>query len=577
MPTTVEAFRIFIASPAGLDQERQAVRDEIARFNDLSMHEAGAAFTAAGWEAVAGGGRRPQELINEHLETCDYLILLLCDRWGTPPSLQGNFTSGTEEEFRLADELRSHKDKPMTDILILFKGVSETQLSDPGEQLQKVLAFKKDLQDSKEWFYKTFDDIEGLRREVGTKLLSWAKLTDSRRLEPQTATGPKIESTSTGDEARAADSGGVELRADGRTLLELAETYALRGLRTQAETTYAKATAEGDVNALESYSRFLRQTGRLAKSLEVNKHLLDLLTDNPATTAVQRAKVMTNIGITQRKQGQLRESRYSLQEAIQTIGEESDADAFESLAYALDNLGITQQRGGDVSAAQRSYEHALALREETGDLEAQAKTRINLARLQKRSGDLGSARENCEKAISTLEQSSDKASLAGALSALGEILEAESDLEEAEKVCRRALEINETLGRPDNIALSLSQVARVLIDRDRLVDAERYAERALEENERTSNYEGTVASWHLLGRIMGRTGREQRAIGLLENAVSGYRKMGNPTGEGWALLHQAEVLRKLGQAAEATEAIRTASRLADDSGNAALSSAIVEL
>ena len=188
MPKTVEAFRVFLASPSGLEAERRAVHDEVVRFNEQLMHDAGAAFTALGWETVPGGGRRPQDAINEVLETCDFMILLLWNRWGTAPSVDSDFTSGTEEEFVLADQLRHNTDRPMNDILILFKGVPEAQLSDPGEQLKKVLEFKNSLEDSKKWLYKTFDDIDGLRQEVGARLLAWAKLTGSRQVDLQANT-----------------------------------------------------------------------------------------------------------------------------------------------------------------------------------------------------------------------------------------------------------------------------------------------------------------------------------------------------------------------------------------------------
>lgn len=153
------------------------MRDEIQRFNQDFMHESLAAFSAEGWERVPGGKRRAQELINEQLRQCDFMILMLWNRWGTVPGGEGVHTSGTEEEFRLASQLIDSTDHPMGDALLLFKGVSEAQLSDPGDQLKKVLSFKNELEESKDWLYKTFDSVDELRSEVRSRLLAWAKVT----------------------------------------------------------------------------------------------------------------------------------------------------------------------------------------------------------------------------------------------------------------------------------------------------------------------------------------------------------------------------------------------------------------
>ena len=174
MPTSVEVYKLFIASPGGLEAERTAVQEEVARFSNLFL-DIGIAFDACGWEDVAGGARRPQEMINELVKRCDYMILLLGSRWGSQPANAERFASGTEEEFHLAMSCIDQAAYPMTDILVLFKGVPEAQLNDPGPQLRRVLDFKQELEDSKRFLYKTFDDVEGLRREVWTRLHGWAR------------------------------------------------------------------------------------------------------------------------------------------------------------------------------------------------------------------------------------------------------------------------------------------------------------------------------------------------------------------------------------------------------------------
>ena len=572
MSSQVVAFRVFIASPGGLDDERRTIRDEIEKFNRELLHDSGAAFTPEGWESVPGGRRRAQELINEHLERCDYMIMVLWNRWGSPPAQGSTYSSGTEEEFALAESLIERADRPMSDILVLFKGVPDSQLQDPGPQLQKVLEFKTRLEDSKEWLYKTFDDLPSLQREVSSRLLSWAKLTGSAQISAAVADVDGVERpdtslTSADLHVKAAPPVTSE-QVDGESILEVAEDLARQGLNTQAEAAYAKAIADSDLASLESYARFLRQTGRAAKSLQINRQVLEQLAPlgDSVDTAIRRARVMTNIGITERKQGDLHKSRYSLAEAIQTVSKVG-AEAAGVHAYALDNAGITAVRSGDMRSAMEHYQRSLAVRNEAHDDVGKAKTLVNIARLHKRLGDLEMATGACEEAIAILRGSEDESALATAVAALGEVLEAVPDLPGAEMAYRESLEINERIGRPGNIALSLTQVARLLIDRNDLVEAERYAKRALADNEQAANYEGVVATRTLLGRILGLTGREGPALGLLDEAVSGYMEMGNPTGEGWARYHSAQVEARMGNLSAAKESLTKAGNLADSVGN----------
>lgn len=578
MSSRIDAFKVFIASPGGLEDERSAVRDEIRSFNDSLMHEYGVAFSTEGWENVPGGIRRAQAAINEVVEGCDYMILILGSRWGISPAKDGKFTSGTEEEFYLASECIERADSPMADILVLFKGVPEEQLSDPGEQLSKVLEFKKLLEDSKEIFYKTFDDLISLRQEVRNRLRGWARPSSEGTsmtggLGPHDGPTRDTTSTSPGSE----QNNFLIQEPAGASALRIAEEYEAKGLMTQAEAVYAKAIVDPDVRSLEKYARFLRRTGRLRKSLEVNRRVLDQLasSDDSTKTIAERARILTSIGIVERKLGDLRESRYSLHEAVETA-REGGAKTLDALAYSLDNLGITASQSGHSSQAADYFAQALAARKTTGDIAGQGRTLTNLARLYKRSGDIERAKQSCAEAIELLEQLDERSALASAHAAMGEILELESDLVGAEKSYRAALTINEALGMPDNIVMSLIQVARILIDRGDLVEAERFAHRAFDENERTSNCQGATASTHLLGRIFGQTGREVLAIGLLEDAISSYAAMRNPHGEGWARFHLAELQRRSGHNAEAAQSMERVRSLADLTGNAQLRALAVE-
>ena len=125
MPSTLQELKVFIASPNGLDEIREAFRDTLREFNDADIHRRTAVFTPVGWELTLGGYKRPQALINEDLEKCDYFVLVLWDRWGSPPDNEGKYTSGCEEEFHLAVDCAEDPNRPMEDLIVFFKEVDE--------------------------------------------------------------------------------------------------------------------------------------------------------------------------------------------------------------------------------------------------------------------------------------------------------------------------------------------------------------------------------------------------------------------------------------------------------------------
>ena len=138
MPKDIRHYRVFIASPSGLDDERRAFRDVLYDFNNRDGIHRGMHFDPWGWELTLGQHGRPQETINREVRESDYLILVLHDRWGTPPGDPSNlYSSGTEEELNVATQCLKDFQFPMKQIVMLFKSVHPRQLADPGSALQK--------------------------------------------------------------------------------------------------------------------------------------------------------------------------------------------------------------------------------------------------------------------------------------------------------------------------------------------------------------------------------------------------------------------------------------------------------
>ncbi|GAH77917.1 unnamed protein product, partial [marine sediment metagenome] len=96
---------------------------------------------------------RPQKLINRDVDSCDLFVGILWRRWGQNT---GKYSSGFEEEFIRACDRRRKTGKP--EIWLYFKTIDEENVKDPGDQLKKVLKFKKEQIELKELLFKEFND-----------------------------------------------------------------------------------------------------------------------------------------------------------------------------------------------------------------------------------------------------------------------------------------------------------------------------------------------------------------------------------------------------------------------------------
>lgn len=178
-----KVLRVFLASPGDLAEERRLAKAVVDDINDCWASELGYQVQLIGWEDTVSVFGRPQSIINQDLERCELFIGMLYKRWGTPPSSEGPYTSGFEEEFEIS--VRNHRKVGRPQISLFFKLVDDDQLRDPGEELKKVLAFKQKIQDERLVLYEQFSDLveceRKLRRCISRYLLR-VREADSKRL-----------------------------------------------------------------------------------------------------------------------------------------------------------------------------------------------------------------------------------------------------------------------------------------------------------------------------------------------------------------------------------------------------------
>lgn len=99
MPFSSETYRVLIASPSDLSEERQTATDAVNEWNSLHAADMGIVLLPVKWEthATPQTGVRPQDAINRQLvEDCDLLVGMFWTKIGTST---GVAESGTVEEI----------------------------------------------------------------------------------------------------------------------------------------------------------------------------------------------------------------------------------------------------------------------------------------------------------------------------------------------------------------------------------------------------------------------------------------------------------------------------------------------
>jgi hypothetical protein len=160
----------FLASPGDLAAERKVAKQIADELNSMLSQQLNVHIELVGWEETVSTAGRPKEIINRDLERCDVFIGMIWKRWGSAPDNESKYQSGFEEEFAIATAGNTQKKKPL--ISMFFKQVEAAALNDPGEQLQKVMQFRKKIVEEKKLLFKDFEttvDFENLIRKCIVK------------------------------------------------------------------------------------------------------------------------------------------------------------------------------------------------------------------------------------------------------------------------------------------------------------------------------------------------------------------------------------------------------------------------
>ena len=436
MPKSLTCFRVFIASPGGLSDERKAFREEIDDYNKTDAIERGYYFHPVGWEETLGGVGRPQKFINEDIEKSDFLVLLLWDRWGSPPDISSSgFSSGTEEEYHLALKCHESNDFPMKNIVLMFKAVDPHQMADPGVQLQMVLDFRKQHEEKKTHHFHTFDSLDNYRKQLRRYLASWIRDeekglgTDISVPTPVIPTEYKVDNTGNNEQKSPI----VPIDP----VLVKAWTLADEGRLTEAEIEFAKALVSGHtLKAFNAYGRFLCRVGRLDQAISMFKGMISLAEEQNDQLTLSNS--YNNLGNVLQTRGNYKDAELMFRKSVD-IYEILGRQKGKAIAYC--NLGNMLQARKDYEGAMQMYQKSIEIYEQQNNQEGLAIVSGNLGNMSQNLGDTVGAKRLYNISLDLYIKKRDREGIAICLSNIGNILYLQGDLDGAERILKKSLKI----------------------------------------------------------------------------------------------------------------------------------------
>jgi len=165
-------LQVFISSPSDVDRERQEAIKVIDDVNRTLGAKLGFFLRVVNWHKFRPAGENPAKFIEKQLKNCDLFLMIFDRRFGSRPTPDSEYESGTEMEYKIAQELRKQSENQRPEIFAYFKQITdERALEDPGPELSRVLKFKNKVKFT--IFYKEYTSTELFPFELKDHLIEW--------------------------------------------------------------------------------------------------------------------------------------------------------------------------------------------------------------------------------------------------------------------------------------------------------------------------------------------------------------------------------------------------------------------
>lgn len=519
-------YKIFIASPGGLAEERKAFRDCLESYNSRDAIDRGYYFQPVGWEETLGRNGRPQAIINEELQKCDFLFLMLHDRWGSPTTTTGaKYSSGTEEEFHVGLECLNSDEFPMLKIALFFKDVPKNQLADPGLQLAKVLQFKKEREENKDFLYETFDDSQNFASQIEhhlSKILRDLELNqrkpEKRKVETKIVTAFEDKSFSWLED--------ITNHNNWESAYEKVQEYLKVGKVVEAELIFSQITQRSNNPFLMAkYGKYLRNQGRIHSAMIVLNKAKELAQTFDDFNSV--AYCYRQIGRVEEYKGKMNkaleffekayeiykkhDNKFSIARTLRDIAfvENKLGNSENAIAYISDSidiydklekpmakaaslgyLGVIYKDIGEFDKATNAHERALEIQKLLGNKEALARIYSNIGVIERLKRNYNKALDLHKQSLKIFDKLNDKRGIARENTNIAVILRRQEKFEKAIEKHYIALEIEEKVSNERGMQISFSNIGMNYLELSDFDKAEYYFDKSLQISKNLDDIKG---------------------------------------------------------------------------------------
>jgi len=342
----------------------------------------------------------------------------------------------------------------------------------------------------------------------------------------------------------------------------------------KARSSYAKVlqTDPKNLDALLAMGRVEIKSGNPQKGLDPLDQARHIAID--LDNQEQQALILQATGIAYKLMNKPAEALRNYQDSMainQHLGQK------RGVAASLAEIAQVQLSLGKPDAAVAAYNDALKIRREIGAKKEAGDTLIDLGDLYSERGQSDQALQNFKEALQIERDAGDETYQALCLNNIGNAYLQKGENEDALTYLQQASQLREKLNVPADIAETLHNLGEAYANLGQYDQAMTSQMRALELYRKDGNNQGAAVVSHSLGVVFEYQGRLGPAIGALQDAVKGFRDVGDRSvSMAQALNDLGGVLAKSGRGAEAPKLLEEAQGLARGLKNDGLSASILD-
>ncbi len=242
-----------------------------------------------------------------------------------------------------------------------------------------------------------------------------------------------------------------------------------------------------------------------------------------------------------------------------------------NLAGNLVEMAVVQNTQGKVDLALADYNDALRLQREIGMKKEVGDTLIDMGVVYESKGDYDKALQNYKESLQIQRDMGDQNYESLCLNNIGGVYLGKGDTDNALTYLQQALQLREKLNLPAAIAETLSALGQVYGTTGQYDQALATSMRALDLWRKAGNARGAAYESHNIGMVLQSQGRFGAAVNAMQDAVNGYRALGDRSDDmAELLIDLADALAQAGRGAESAALLQEAQTIAHDLRNANL-------